>query len=351
MKHDPDYRRMVQVLQNEKPDILPLYEHIIDARVVARMRGVDITLSDSRPATLRHHYGHVCVFWRDMTYDTISFEGCITPVLVDGGALYGGKQGPIQSWEDLESYPFDTVEKNYWECWAPHLDVLGESIPDGMRLIGGCGNGVFEILQDLVGFESVSVMMYDDPELVDAILERIRTLMDRLWTRMLRDYGDLFCIGRIGDDLGFKTSTMVSPDAIRRLFIPVHRHLIAKVHDAGKPFLMHSCGCIFPVMDDLIAAGINAKHSNEDQIAPYSEWIDRYGGRIGLVGGVDVDRLCQTPPETLREEIIAEATEHRRRARGYALGSGNSIADYVPTEGYLAMIDAAKEIRRREREG
>lgn len=351
MKHEPDYRRMVQVLHNERPDVLPLYEHIIDTRVVARIRDADITLRDTRPATLRHHYGHVCAFWREMTYDTISFEGCITTVLVDGGALYGGRKGPIQSWENLEAYPFDRVEKAYWQTWGPHLDIIGECVPEGMRLIGGCGNGVFEILQDLVGFESLSVMMYDDPELVDAILEQIKGLMDRLWTRMLADYGALFCIGRIGDDLGFKTSTMVSPDTIRQLFLPVYRHLISRIHDAGKPFLMHSCGCIFAVMDDLIEAGINAKHSNEDQIAPYSEWIDRYGDRIGLVGGVDVDRLCQTPPDVLRGEIIAEATEYRRRARGYALGSGNSIADYVPMEGYLAMIEAAKEIRRREREG
>jgi uroporphyrinogen decarboxylase len=35
-------------------------------------------------------------------------------------------------------------------------------------------------------------------------------------------------------------------------------------------------------------------------------------------------------------------------AKGYALGSGNSIPDYVPVDGYLAMIEAARRVRKDE---
>ena len=46
-------------------------------------------------------------------------------------------------------------------------------------------------------------------------------------------------------------------------------------------------------MDEIISvAGINAKHSNEDQIAPYSVWTETYGDRIGNFGGLDTDALC-----------------------------------------------------------
>ena len=69
--------------------------------------------------------------------------------------------------------------------------------------------------------------------------------------------------------------------------------MIDLIKAAGKPFLWHSCGKIFAIMDDVIALGINAKHSNEDVIAPYDEWIARYGDRIGLLGGIDVDILCR----------------------------------------------------------
>jgi uroporphyrinogen decarboxylase len=116
----------------------------------------------------------------------------------------------------------------------------------------------------------------------------------------------------------------------------------------GKPFLWHSCGRIFQVMEDAIALGINAKHSNEDAIAPFDNWIARYGDQIGLLGGIDLDILCRKAPAEIVEDVYAKGRRFRAKARGYALGSGNSIPDYVPVEGYLAMIEAARRIRTEE---
>ena len=103
-------------------------------------------------------------------------------------------------------------------------------------------------------------------------------------------------------------------------------------------------------MDDAIALGIDAKHSNEDQIAPFDEWITRYNDRIGLLGEIDVDILCRKSPEEVFDLVVEKGLRFRNMARGYALGSGNSIPEYVPVEGYLAMLRAAQEIRDHEAE-
>jgi hypothetical protein len=46
--------------------------------------------------------------------------------------------------------------------------------------------------------------------------------------------------------------------------------------------------------------------------------------------------------------VYEKGRRFRTLARGYALGSGNSIPEYVPVEGYLAMIEAAQRIRSEE---
>ena len=98
-------------------------------------------------------------------------------------------------------------------------------------------------------------------------------------------------------------------------------------------------------MEDFIGgAGINAKHSNEDVIAPFSLWVETYGGRIGNFGGVDTDHLC-TKSETEIREIVRELYPFSKGHGGFALGSGNSIPNYVPAESYLAMVNAARELR------
>ena len=99
-------------------------------------------------------------------------------------------------------------------------------------------------------------------------------------------------------------------------------------------------------LDPDIALGIDAKHSNEDAIAPFTRWIEDYGQRVGLLGGFDMDFLCAQSPDAVYAAVLEQAPQFRASARGYALGSGNSIPDYVPVENYLAMVRAAQEIRR-----
>ena len=64
-----------------------------------------------------------------------------------------------------------------------------------------------------------------------------------------------------------------------------------------------------------------------------------------FIGGIDVDLLCIKPPEEVFASVVEQGTLYRSMAKGFALGSGNSIPDYVPVEGYLAMIEASRHIR------
>ena len=55
---------------------------------------------------LDEYFSHYCRFFKEMTYDTVSFEVCITEILPDSGALMGGRPGPIQTRADFEQYPW-----------------------------------------------------------------------------------------------------------------------------------------------------------------------------------------------------------------------------------------------------
>ena len=343
----PDYNNVLQVLNNQRPRRLPLYEHHIDLPFIAKALGKEMVLDGNKREDYVAHYREVIGFWREMTYDAFDYEAAICDIFPGHGAILGGA-GPIQTREDFNQYPFDELPAIFWGAYQPRLEAIREALPPGMKAFGGCGYGIFESSQDLVGFESLCVMQYDDPELFADIFRRIGDLYVTLWSRMIREYSDVFVFFRMGDDLGYKTSTMLAPQTIRQFILPQYRRVIDLVHQSGKKFLLHSCGCIFEVMEDLIALGIDAKHSNEDQIAPFDKWIDLYGERIGLFGGIDVNTLCRNKYEDVYREVLEKGTRFRNRAKGYGIGSGNSIPEYVPVEGFMAMIEAVKEIRNRE---
>ena len=66
---------------------------------------------------------------------------------------------------------------------------------------------------------------------------------------------------------------------------------------------------------------------------------EKWGSRIAILGGIDVDFLCRAPLSAIRQR--SRALLEQTACRGYALGSGNSIPEYVPDENYFAMIEPA----------
>ena len=90
---------------------------------------------------------------------------------------------------------------------------------------------------------------------------------------------------------------------------------------------------------DLIASvGIDAKHSYEDVILPITEAKRLWGDRVAVLGGVDMDLLTQGSVEQVRARV-REIMRVCAPDGGFALGTGNSVANYIPVKNYLTMLD------------
>jgi uroporphyrinogen decarboxylase len=132
---------------------------------------------------------------------------------------------------------------------------------------------------------------------------------------------------------------MIAPNQLRKYVFPIQKEVVDIAHSEGIPFILHSCGELNLVMDELIDdVGIDAKHSFEDVIEPVEEIVQRFGQRIAIIGGVDMDLLASGTEEQVRERT-REILEACATSGAYILGSGNSIANYIPVEHFLAMLD------------
>jgi uroporphyrinogen decarboxylase len=139
--------------------------------------------------------------------------------------------------------------------------------------------------------------------------------------------------------MGYKSATMISPNDLRTYVLPWHRQFAAMTHKRGLPYFLHSCGNVAAIMEDLIAdVGIDGKHSFEDAILPVQEFQQRYGERIAVLGGLDLNILSGGTDSDVRKHVrlLLEVCGGRGR---YAVGSGNSVPTYVPVRNYLAMLD------------
>jgi len=344
----PNYKNLEMAARNQVPRRLPLYEHLISERFMERVLGCEFTgLDRGNYEDKLEYFRNYCRFFLEMGYDTVSFECCIGPSMPGSGSLGSHVPGVIRDMDDFRKYPWDEIPDMYFEKNTDMFKALRETLPEGMKAVGGAGNGIFECVQDVTGYMDLCYIRADDFELYGKLFERVGKTNLAIWSRLLERFGDIFCVARFGDDLGFKTNSLIPDSDIREFVIPAYKPIVELAHGYGKPLLLHSCGNIFNVFDDIIdETGIDAKHSNEDQIAPFAEWVERYGDRIGNFGGIDTDALCRCSEKEIKEYIL-DVLEQVDGKGGIAFGSGNSIPDYVPEAGYLAMIETVREYRNR----
>ncbi len=337
---------IVKAARNIEVERIPLYEHsvgygimekILDKEVASLMTG---DFSDKKEWVRRQ-----AEFYRRMGYDFFNFDMNIGQALPGGGALGGHVDPVIKDRADFERYPWDKLPDIYFEMFGTYYDALKETVQGDFLAFGGPGNGIFECVQELTSYEGLCYIKADDEELYGELFQKVGETNLAIWDRFLDKYADCYAVFRFGDDLGFKSTTLLSTADINDYIIPQYAKIISRIHQTGKPFLLHSCGCIFNVMDDIIEkTNIDAKHSNEDEIAPFWVWVERYGDRIGNFGGIDTDAVCRLSKPELRdyiEEVVAKCKGHG----GFAFGSGNSIPDYVPVDNYVAMNEIIRELR------
>lgn len=250
-----------------------------------------------------------------------------------------GGVGLISSWEDLERFPWYRMKLDL----DNHYDFLSTNVPEGMKAMV-TGSLYQPVSERLLGYERLFYLLHDNPQLVKEVADR--------WGKVVYDFYqgviEKEVVGGIfhGDDLGYNTGTLVNPNILREIFFPWFKKYALLAHKHGKMFWLHCCGNVLEIMEDLIEdVGIDAFHSFQDVIIPVARFKKRYQDRIATLGGIDVDKLARLDESNLRKytrRILDECMSGGR----YALGSANSITNYVPIKNYLAMLEEGSKWRK-----
>jgi uroporphyrinogen decarboxylase len=353
----PDAREFIDILAGRTATRrVPLIEYIVDdvvmKPVIEGMLGRQWVKTGTDRDSRRASLDNFIEFWYRMGYDFVRYEESLplpelkllasdpAPQSAGDRAWADEHHGAIMSWEDFERYPWPRPEE--FDFFP--FEYLNRNLPEGMGLIACHGGGVFEHLSWIMSLEGLSVALHEDPRLVRAVADRLGELMMAFYAHIL-DLDKLVAVFP-GDDMGYKSATLVSPDVLRTYVLPWHARFAAMTHARKLPYFLHSCGRVDAVMEDLITVvGIDGKHSFEDGIIPVQDFQARYGDRIAVLGGIDINILAGGSPDDVRRQTHRLITTCGERGR-YAVGSGNSVPSYVPLENYLVMIDEAHRCNR-----
>ena len=354
-KPNPDYARLLKALRRQgDPDYVPLLELGFDLEVVSAVLGepgLGGHFTDQRSGAKADREAQEKVLDQGMRFrhglgydafhvgaalglpDLFSLESDDTATLErDKRHWVDERAGIITNWEEFERYPWPRAA----DADLHALEYAARQLPEGMALIAG-SKGVLEPVMWLMGYETFAIALYDEPDLVEAMFGKIEEIVVPM-AGMSAQMDRVIALW-VGDDMGFKTGTMIAPDHLRRFVFPIQKKVASIAHEQGLLFMLHACGNLGAVMDDLIDdVGVDVQHSFEDAIEPVESFVARYGDRVAVIGGVDVDLLSRGTEEQVRARV-RQILEACAPSRAYVLGSGNTISNYIPPRNLLAMLD------------
>lgn len=318
----PDFNRLITAIRFSEPDRLPLAELWIDAEIKAafledhsgtefdcRRKGYDLA-QDIR-------------FWLSAGYDYLR----LSP-----------RYEFFQNWLKDPRCDFAENTANFISSIDySDLDRVAELLPGGMKVIFAAQGGIYEHAWINIGYENFMMGLFDSPEYIRNVCDSLGEALLAMYTRAAacEHVGGLW----LSDDIAYTESLILSPEMIRKYLLPWYERFASLAHENNLPFIFHSDGNLIPLINDLIAIGIDAIHPIEPKAMDVVELKKRVQNKLALFGSVDLDFPLSrgTPSDVIK--YVKKRIKEVAPGGGFAIGSSNSITTYVPIENYRAMLD------------
>ncbi|HOK79600.1 MAG TPA: uroporphyrinogen decarboxylase family protein [bacterium] len=335
---EPDFENLKNTLLWKKNYRVPNMEFVIDREIKeAYLKREVVTLEDE--IDFRHRAGYDYIW---ISKGMIDPAGTVNKEFVsdDPAKHFKGKDtrvwaeehtGIIETKQDIENYPWPDIDKMDFS----EFEKAGELLPEGMKVFGVCGK-IFVATWMLFGFENFVIAAIEQPELVDELINTIGEIQVRACKKMI----EFDCVGGIWvpDDIAYRTGTVMPPEWLKEKIFPFYKSMGKMIRKADKLFLYHSDGNLLKMLDIIIDTGFNGLHPIEPESMDISDVRKRVGKKLALIGNVCVHTLATGTKQDIIN-LTMERIEKYGKEGGYAVGSSNSIPNYVPIENYLAMLE------------
>ena len=290
-------------------------------------------------------------FWHRAGYDYIKLQPKVdfNPLKIgldknvsynDDGSIFrkwaSESTGVISDFDDFEKYKFPSPSDFDYS----NFENVKSQLPEGMGVVGQYGD-IFTMTWEMMGFETFSLALFENEELVNALNKRLGELV----LSMFEYFAQSDAVDAIwySDDIAYTNSLLVSPDVLDKYFFPWLKKIGDLAKRYNKPLIYHTDGILYDVMDRIIGCGVDAIHPIEPKAMDIAEVKQRYGDKLCLIGNIDVDLLSRGTVDEIRKNVVKNIQDVGYDG-GYCVGSGNSIPEYVKLENYIAMIETVKEI-------
>jgi uroporphyrinogen decarboxylase len=241
-----------------------------------------------------------------------------------------------------------TTPKQVLDVELPDLDdsrfkaaeVAIEEKRDSYMILGGIGHVLWTKGWELRGMLRFMKDLHTNPEMAEAILDKLLDYGCRLADKFL----DIGCDGiSISEDWGNNHSLFISPVLWRKYFKPRYKRLFDRAKRRGKLVYFHSDGNITPIVGDLVEIGIDILNPVQPECMNQVEIKRKYGDKITIDTGVSNQKtLPFGTPEDVKREVLY-ALKNLAPGGGFIYGTSHYAMYDVPIENIVMLYETCRK--------
>jgi len=254
--------------------------------------------------------------------------------------------------EEAIEGPF-TLSSTPWEVldhrWPTAGDfdfepLIAEAEANGHRVVvSGLWSGVFGDSYRMIGFEEFLSGMVMEPELLHTLVDRMTEMCLELNDRLFEQLRGKIDVWFFGNDFGHQQGLLFGAEMWGDFFGENIGRLCELAHSHGLKVMMHSCGCVAPLLDRLIEAGVDILDPVQTSAAGMDaeSLSSGYGDRLIFHGGVDTQHVL---PTATPEEAASHASEMIAGlggGLGYIFAPSQIFQTDIPVENIVAVYETA----------
>lgn len=265
----------------------------------------------------------------------------VTYSFSDDGVTYSPVGHPLAdaTLEDVEAHRWP--DPSWVDMEAIKAQVrLGRA--EGRWVVCSSWGAIFGEAYRLMGMDSLLMALHLKPEVVHAIVRKLTDFclaVDRIIFEGCRGEIDM---AFYGNDFGTQRALIFRPEAFGEFFAGPLRELTGQARNYGLKTMMHSCGAVSDIMDDIIECGFDML----DPVQYTAEGMSperlkaRFGGRIAFHGGISTQSVLPLgTPDEVRAHV-EEVCRIMKPGGGYVFCSDQTVTSDTPVENVIAMYDA-----------
>ena len=248
---------------------------------------------------------------------------------------------PIKSqndWNEIkERLKPDFKRINWASSWKDYQSWREQ----GLYIVFSTPSG-YDLLQNYIRSERLLMFMAEDPGFIKEMIDFTSDLIIETVRMMWRE-GFGFDGLWVFNDMGYRNSSLFSPDMYRNIIGPADNKRNAACHELGMQTILHSCGRVKGLIPDLVECGFDCLQPLEVKAGmDLTELKPAYGNEIAFFGGINTMLMEESDDSLIEEEIRAKVTL-AKKGGGYLFHSDHSIPKDVSLKKYMFVLECARK--------